>query len=98
LPETALRLDLFLWFARLVKSRDSAKAIAFDGHVRIGGRPVARAHAPVRVGDVLSLPLHGRVRVFRVESLPKRRGPSEEARALYSDLSPEPLTHGVAQD
>ncbi|MBV9839962.1 MAG: RNA-binding S4 domain-containing protein [Sphingomonadaceae bacterium] len=85
-----MRLDLFLWFARLAKTRELAKAIASEGHVRIDGRPVARAHAPVRIGDVLSLPLHGRVRIFRVEALPKRRGPADEARMLYSDLSPEP--------
>ena len=84
----ALRLDLFLWFARLAKTRDLARGIAAEGHVRISGRPVARAHAPVRVGDVLSLPLQGRVRVLRIEALPRGRGPAEEARALYSDLLP----------
>jgi ribosome-associated heat shock protein Hsp15 len=103
MTEGALRLDLFLWFARLTKTRDIAKAIAADGHVRIGGRPVARAHAPVRVGDVLSLPLHGRVRIFKVEALPRQRGPATEAQLLYRDLSPESaapeaLTRAAARD
>ena len=98
MSENALRLDLLLWFARLVKTRERAKAIAADGHARIGGRPVARAHAPVRIGDVLSMPLQGRVRIFRVEALPRRRGPAEEARALYRDLSPEALTQAAARD
>lgn len=83
-----LRLDKFLWFARLAKTRSFAQEVAEVGHMRISGRVIDRAHAPVRVGDVLSFPLHGRVRVIRVEALPVRRGPASEARACYSDLSP----------
>ena len=82
------RLDRFLWYARLAKTRSAAQAIARDGHLRIDGRPVDRAHAPIRPGQVLSFPLRGRVRVLRILALPERRGPPAEARALYDDLSP----------
>lgn len=81
------RLDRFLWFSRLAKTRDIARALAEDGHLRIDGRRIDRAHAAVRPGNVLSFALHGRVRVIRIESLPPRRGPSAEARACYADLS-----------
>jgi ribosome-associated heat shock protein Hsp15 len=84
----SLRLDKFLCFARLAKTRTFAQDVAEAGHMRISGRTVDRAHAPVRVGDVLSFPLHGRVRVIRVEALPQHRGPAGEARLCYSDLSP----------
>ncbi|MBU3078027.1 RNA-binding S4 domain-containing protein [Sphingomonas quercus] len=83
-----IRLDLFLWFARLAKTRGVAQAIIAEGHLRLDGRATDRAHATVRVGSVLALPLHGRVRVFRVLALPARRGPASEAQALYADLSP----------
>jgi len=99
--EDCLRLDKFLWFARIVKTRALAQAFAEDGRLRIHGRVVDRAHAPVRVGDVLSFALHGRVRVLRIEALPARRGPAAEARALYTDLSEataEPLTSKAADD
>ncbi|WP_157220056.1 RNA-binding S4 domain-containing protein [Flavisphingomonas formosensis] len=85
----SLRLDKFLWFSRLTKTRALAQAIAEGGHMRIDGRVVDRAHAPVRPGNVLSFPLHGRVRIIRIETLPIRRGPAEMARALYTDLSPQ---------
>jgi ribosome-associated heat shock protein Hsp15 len=39
------------------------------------------------VGDVLTIALHGRVRVWKVASLAARRGPPAEARGLYEDLS-----------
>ena len=87
----SLRLDKFLWFARIVKTRSAAQALAEDGRIRMAGRVVDRAHAPVRVGDVLSFAVRGQVRVLRIEALPKRRGPPAEARTLYSALD-EPAT------
>ena len=88
----SLRLDKFLWFARIVKTRGQAQALAEQGRIRIGGRVVDRAHAPVRVGDVLSFAQRGAVRVLKVEALPVRRGPPAEARGLYSEVGQAPLT------
>lgn len=82
----SLRLDKFLWFARIVKTRAAAQALAEQGRLRLSGRLIDRAHAPVRVGDVLSFARHGRVRVLKVEALPARRGPPAEALALYSEV------------
>ncbi len=86
-----MRLDKFLWFIRLAKSRGLAQDVAASGHLRIDGRVIDRAHATVKVGDVLSFPLHGRVRVIRIQALPVRRGPAAEAQACYTDLSPPPV-------
>ena len=88
----ALRLDKFLWFARIVKTRGQAQLLAEEGRIRLGGRVVDRAHAPVRVGDVLSFAQRGSVRVLKVEALPARRGPPAEARSLYSEVPEGPLT------
>jgi ribosome-associated heat shock protein Hsp15 len=88
LPGSTLRLDLFLWYARLARTRSAAQAIAVTGMLRMDGRRIDRAHCPVRVGMVIAFPLDGRVRVLRVEALPTRRGPPAEARALYTALEP----------
>ena len=85
----SLRLDKFLWFARIVKTRSAAQTLAEQGRIRLDGRVVDRAHAPVRVGAVLSFAQRGAVRVLRIEALPARRGPPAEARALYSELTSE---------
>ena len=87
----SLRLDKFLWFARIVKTRALAQALAEGGRIRIGGRVIDRAHAPVRVGDVLSFAQRSAVRVLRVEALPARRGPPAEARALYAEIGEDSL-------
>ena len=93
-----LRIDKFLWFARIVKTRALAQQLAEEGRLRLGGRLVERAHTPVRVGDVLSFALRGEVRVLRIDALPVRRGPPAEARALYSEVPASPLTSEAAPD
>jgi ribosome-associated heat shock protein Hsp15 len=87
-----LRLDKFLWFARIVKTRGLAQQMAEEGRLRISGRVVDRAHCPVRVGDVLSFAQRGQVRVLKIETLPSRRGPPAEARALYTEVGEGALT------
>lgn len=81
-----LRLDKFLWFARIVKTRARAREMAEGGRIRLDGRVLDRAHAPVRVGAVLSFAQRGAVRVLKVEALPARRGPPAEAHMLYTEL------------
>ena len=82
----SLRLDKFLWFARIVKTRALAQTLAEEGRIRLSGRTIDRSHAPVKVGDVLSFAVHGKVRVIRIEAIPARRGPPAEARTLYTEL------------
>src|SRR3546814_17040683 len=88
----SLRLDKFLWFARIVKTRVQAHALAEEDRIRMGGRVVDRAHALVRVGDVLSFAQRGTVRVIRIDALPVRRGPAPEGPAFYfaSPAAPAP--------
>lgn len=85
--EPALRLDKWLWHARFFKSRSIAAAFCAEGRLRLNGRHIGRASAPVRVGDVLTFPYGNAIRVVRVLALGKRRGPPAEARTLYVELS-----------
>jgi ribosome-associated heat shock protein Hsp15 len=87
MPDGSMRLDKFLWFARIVKTRPFAQAMAEQGHLRIDGRPVDRAAAPVRIGNILTFVTHrGDIRTIRIEALPVRRGPANEAQACYQNL------------
>jgi len=81
-----MRIDRFLFFIRLLKSRTLAQAVIETGHVRIDGRRVEKSSEEVRVGSIVALPLHDRVRILRVLSLPARRGPAPEAQACYEEL------------
>lgn len=81
-----MRVDRFLFFIRLVKSRTLAQAVIEEGRVRIDGRRVEKSSDEVRAGCVIAFPLRDQVRVIRVLSLPARRGPAAEARAHYEEI------------
>jgi ribosome-associated heat shock protein Hsp15 len=81
-----LRIDRFLFFIRLLKSRTLAQSVIDEGHVRIDGRRVEKPSDQVQVGSVIAMPLRGEVRVLRVLALPERRGPASEARLCYEEL------------
>lgn len=85
-----MRLDRFLWFARIVGTRAMARELAASGHLRLDGRAVGKPAAAVRVGSVLAFATPaGPVRALRIAVLPVRRGPSDEARGCYQDLLDE---------
>ena len=82
----SLRIDKFLWFTRLAQSRSVAQKMAEEGHIRLNGRRIERAHSPVRAGDLITFPHPSGVRVVRVLELPARRGPAPEAQTCYEEL------------
>jgi ribosome-associated heat shock protein Hsp15 len=81
-----VRIDRFLFFIRLLKSRTLAQSVIDEGHVRIDGKRVEKPSEDVRIGSVIAMPLHGKVRILRVLGLPERRGPAAEARQFYEEL------------
>jgi ribosome-associated heat shock protein Hsp15 len=84
--EDRQRLDKWLWFARLAKTRTLAAKLVTAGFVRVNGTRVDQAAKAVAVGDVLTVALARTTLVLRVEALGERRGPAPEAQALYTDL------------
>jgi ribosome-associated heat shock protein Hsp15 len=60
--------------------------MAQSGRIRINKLPTDKPHAKVRVGDVLTLPLHAGVRVIEVLGLSERRQGPPQARLLYRQI------------
>jgi ribosome-associated heat shock protein Hsp15 len=82
------RLDKWLWFARVAKTRSLAAKLVADGYVRVNAR---RAKTPAKLigpGDVLTIALHHRVRVLRVMAPGERRGSAADAAFLFEVLAP----------
>ena len=92
-----MRLDRYLFFIRLAKSRTLAQTLIETGNVRIDGKRVAKTSEEVRIGSVIAFPLHGYVRVIRVLSMPTRRGPASEARTCYEELGETTDSANVSQ-
>jgi len=79
-----MRIDKWLWAARFFKTRSLAQQAVAGGRVKLNGDRAKAARA-VKPGDALL------VRVGEIEwdvvvrGLSGRRGPAEEARALYEE-------------
>ena len=55
--DTIQRVDQWLWFARVAKSRTLAQALVARGKVRINRNRLEKPSATVKPGDVLTLTL-----------------------------------------
>jgi ribosome-associated heat shock protein Hsp15 len=90
------RIDKWLFFSRAAKSRSLGAKLAQMGRVRINGEKTDQAADFVKPGDVLTITLDRRILVYKVLLTGTRRGPAEEARLLYEDLSPPPAARDPA--
>ena len=82
------RLDKWLWFARVVKTRTLAAGLVQDGKVRLNRSRVTKPSQLVKAGDVITISVHGSVRVLRVLEGGARRGPATEAAGLFEEIAP----------
>lgn len=87
MADSTRRIDKWLCFARIVKTRSLAAALVSDGAVRVNRHRIAKPSHPVAPDDILTLALHGRVQVVKVVLVGERRSPAAEARLLYEDLT-----------
>ena len=81
------RLDKWLWCARFMRQRSDCAALVAEGAIRINRQPTDKAHAKLRIGDVLTVAIREDVKVVRVLALSARRGPATEARGLYEEIA-----------
>jgi ribosomal 50S subunit-recycling heat shock protein len=91
------RIDVWLWRARLFKTRTLAARFVEGGVIRLSRlgheTRVDKASRTVAPGDLLVFASGGRAFAVTVLSLGDRRGPPAEARALYAAPEHERLDH-----
>ncbi|WP_321447666.1 RNA-binding S4 domain-containing protein [uncultured Cohaesibacter sp.] len=85
-----LRIDKWLWFARVAKTRSLAAKLVTAGNVRVNKEKVSAASRQIKPGDVLTIAKAGHIRILEVVALGTRRGPAPEAQLLFNDHSPAP--------
>ena len=98
MPGTEQRIDKWLFFARVCKSRSLAQKLTQSGAVRINREKTTSAAKLVRPGDVLTVTLGGGVKVLKILDPGERRGPAPEAQTLYEDLTPPPVKPETAAE
>jgi ribosome-associated heat shock protein Hsp15 len=79
---TELRIDKWLWAARLYKTRGLAAKAVSGGKVQVGGRRTKPAK-PIRVGDAVVVRRGIFEHHITVLSLNDRRRPARDARLMY---------------
>ncbi|WP_405645891.1 RNA-binding S4 domain-containing protein [Streptomyces uncialis] len=85
----SVRVDVWIWSVRLVKSRSLAAAACRGGHVRVNGERVKPAYA-LRVGDEVRLKHAGHERVVVVKRIIRKRVGAPAAVECFLDNSPPP--------
>lgn len=84
------RIDVWLWRARFARTRSLAAAMVERGAIRLTHHGAqTRLDKPsrsVHPGDEVLFAQGGRLIAVRVVQLGEKRGPPEDARALYETL------------
>ena len=95
--EAGMRLDKWLWVARLFKTRGLAAEEIDKGRVQVNGQAAKPARA-VRVDDRIAIRQPGAVRELRVLGLGTMRGPAAVARTLYQETEASVLAQQQAAE
>lgn len=86
--EPRQRLDKWLWYARVAKTRSLAARLVAEGHVRLNSRRIETPSKAVGPGDVLTIALDHGVRVLKIVAPGTRREGYPRAALLFEDLGP----------
>jgi ribosome-associated heat shock protein Hsp15 len=87
--EGTVRVDLWIWSVRLLKTRSMATTACRAGHVRVNDERAKPATA-VKIGDVVRLRHDGRERIVVVQKLVRKRVGAPAAAECLIDKSPPP--------
>lgn len=89
-PTSKIRLDKWLWYARVVKSRSLAQTLIKNGKIKVNTNRVSVPSRTVIAEDVLTITLARQIKILKIIAPGTRRGPAPEAQQLYEDLTPKP--------
>ena len=88
LEKKTLRLDIYLYYIRIFKSRSLATKFVTSNRLRISGQVTQKSHKLISIGDVLTMTINNNIKILKVMDIPKRRGPYSEALNFYEDITP----------
>ncbi len=89
-PAARIRLDKWLWYARLIKTRTGATDLCRALKVRVNGTHAQKPSKLVGHGDVITMARGNQILTLEILAPGTRRGPASEAQTLYRDLTPAP--------
>lgn len=84
-----MRVDLWIWSVRLLKTRSMATTACRAGHVRVNDER-AKPSTAVRPGETVRLRHDGRERIVVVQKIVRKRVGAPAAQECLIDKSPPP--------
>ena len=88
LEKKTLRLDVYLYYIRIFKSRSIATKFVLTNRLRISDQVTQKPHKMISIGDVLTMTINDNIKILKVLDIPKRRGPYLESLNFYEDITP----------
>ena len=88
LEKKTLRLDIYLYYIRIFKSRSIATKFVSANRLRISGQITQKPHKMISIGDVLTMTIKDSIKILKVLDIPSRRGPYLESLNFYEDITP----------
>jgi len=86
--ENIVRMDKWLWAARLFKTRSLAADAIKGGKVKVDGNPV-KPSREVKEGDVIQVQIEQLHKVVEVKTVIKNRVSAKQVPEVYNDLTPK---------
>ena len=86
--EEPIRIDKWLWAARLFKTRSLAADAIKGGKVKVDGNPV-KPSREVKEGDVIQVQIEQLHKVVQVKTVIKNRVSAKQVPEVYNDLTPK---------
>ena len=84
----SLRLDKFLYFTRIAKSRSIAAKLISKGHVLCDGTIVKKRNKNVYVGNELEIDFIRKIKIVKILKIPEKRKNYQIAKLSYEDQTP----------
>ena len=86
--ENIVRMDKWLWAARLFKTRSLAADAIKGGKVKIDGNPV-KPSREVKEGDIIQVQIDQLHKIVEVKTVVKNRVSAKLVPEVYNDLTPK---------
>lgn len=84
----SIRLDLYLFYIRIFKSRNLASKFINSNRLRVSDKVTQKPHKLISISDILTFTIHDRIKVLEVIDIPMRRGSYVDSLNYYNDISP----------
>lgn len=83
-----IRLDKWLWFTRVAKTRNLCSKHIQEGHIFVNGAKVTKPSKMVEINDVITITISEKQRILRILALGEKRASATLASQLYEDITP----------